>query len=375
MENKKTVNQGEQSLGVKAFQKSLQVAFIALTLVIIGMVIWYFTFKGYFTIESQEQGLLLRFGKIVKVCPPGTYWELPDPVHSVIKIPTNQQIIEVNDFWFANQSKVIKNKEDDKSILAGRDGFLITADSNIVHTNWVVTYSIKNPKKYYLQTLTPINPYKDDDIIKTENGYLLGSRGPQTLIRNTVASSILRVTAQTNIENILYSHTEYRQQVEKNAFDAIEALDIGVKIDNIFFAEKPTPPKKTLPFFQKVTQARQESETVLTKAHSYKVETTNLTVANCAKIIAEAEAYSKRIVSEINAEKIYFESILEKHKSNPKVVLLSLYTDMLNEIFTTVEDKYIIPSDSNQEVRLKLNPEPDKTRDDVIDEFNQARKK
>ena len=77
-------------------------------------------------------------------------------------------------------------------------------------------------------------------------------------------------------------------------------------------------------------------------------------------IIANAQSYKERVVSEVVADKVYFTKLLQEYKKNPKSVLVSLYSTTLADALAQSKDKYAIGINPGlrQEVRLKLNPEP-----------------
>jgi regulator of protease activity HflC (stomatin/prohibitin superfamily) len=82
--------------------------------------------------------------------------------------------------------------------------------------------------------------------------------------------------------------------------------------------------------------------------------------SDASRIVADAKVYRIEIVSNIEAEQIYFKKILEEYKKNPKTVLISLYSDTISNLLESVKEKYILPesTDGSHEVRIMLNPEP-----------------
>src|SRR5688500_16701257 len=56
----------------------------------------------WFTIEPEESGLVLRFGKFARQVPSGLHLKLPYPVEKVVKVPIERQLKE--EFGFRTES-------------------------------------------------------------------------------------------------------------------------------------------------------------------------------------------------------------------------------------------------------------------------------
>ena len=69
MESKSVIDQrfdrsGRYESGLNSLVKSLKWAFRLLLVAIIAMIIYFFTWGGYFTVEPQQAVIVLRFGEI-----------------------------------------------------------------------------------------------------------------------------------------------------------------------------------------------------------------------------------------------------------------------------------------------------------------------
>jgi modulator of FtsH protease HflK len=346
--------QEDYSLGMKALVRSLQLSFIALAIIIIGMLIWYITGEGYYTVVPQEKAIVLRFGKVVRVCnDAGWYWDFPYPISKVIKVPISEQAISVRFAPLESESGFEDDEPRGGPLVPGKDDYLITGDTNILFTEFVVNYSIIDVKKYYLNYYTPEDPRNIDNNIDER-----GTRGPQTTLRSVMQSSVIKVTSGEKIDTPLFKSNTYKENVEREFRNNVRKLDIGVNINSIQL-KKSTVPVEAKRAFQDVNRANQDSKKVKDEAREYSFTKENEALIAQSKIIAEAYAYKKRVVSDIEAEKMYFESILVEYKDNPETVLLSLYNKTLADVIANVKEKYIITtSDGKQELRIKINPEP-----------------
>ena len=87
---------GRYESGLASLVKSLKWAFALLLVAIIGMLIYFFTWGGYLSVEPQQAVVVVRFGKVLEPCyTSGGHWFMPYPVHRFVRIQTNQQFFKL----------------------------------------------------------------------------------------------------------------------------------------------------------------------------------------------------------------------------------------------------------------------------------------
>ena len=126
--------------GLDAVLKMLHYAFVLLSFGIVGLLIWYFSFGGAFTVEEQERVLVMNFGELSdKVYEPGWHWNWPYPISEIVRIPFSRQTIVTNAFWFFVDPTRPKNSggsQIQSPLEPGKGGYLFTGDTNIIHSAW-----------------------------------------------------------------------------------------------------------------------------------------------------------------------------------------------------------------------------------------------
>jgi len=357
-------NESHFSAGINALTKGLHISFVILSCTIALMIIWYFTFGGYFTVNPQENIIVEHFGKVDNLYKEGWHWTFPYPVSKIVRIPVSKQTITLSTYWHKADVKAIKNEAPAgaNTLAPGKDGYLLTGDANIIHTEWELIYSIVDPMKYYLKCVCPSDPVRPDEMLyNLETGKIIGTRGPRTLIQSLLEDEVIKITAGQQVDSALYKKSfDYMDAVKKALEKSIEdKWDIGVKIENVNLKSK-TAPLNTVPAFQEVIEAEQQSATEKQNARAYAVTVEGEAESDASRIIADAKVYRTEIVANIEAEQIYFKKILEEYKKNPKTMLITLYSDTISKLLENVKEKYILPesTDGSHEVRIMLNPEP-----------------
>ena len=353
-------HQGQYDSGLRSLVKSLQVSFFILVIIIVGMLVYFFTFGGYFIVKPQEAVIVLRFGKYVDTYTEDRHWFFPHPVNSLIHIKTNPQILTV-DFKASSTALDEQQAQMGGPLDPGRDSYLLTGDANIIHASWILEYQVANPKKYYENCFCPEDPLNDDEVlVAARDGVVLGTRGPQTILRETLRNVVLKVTAGKPVDDVLYEKKQaYKDQVQALFDKAIVNLDIGIKINSVAL-QQAYPPQRTKAAFGEVTAANQAKSTMIDTANEYRVKLENSVFAEKAEILADATTYRKQIVSEVKAENIYFEKINAEYATSPDTVLMALYNYTLSDVLGKIQEKYIVTrgSGKQQQIRLKITPEP-----------------
>lgn len=342
--------------GLKSLVRSLQIVFIFLVIIILGMLIRFLTLEGYFYVkQSQEAVIVLRFGKYVNTFDKGWHWFLPYPVHKFITFRTNRQTLNVN-FLPAPVKQRGPQPPVGKPLDPALDSYLITGDANIIHTEWVINYKIDNPKKYFENTSWPENPMDSD---KIEEGDIPGTRGPQTLLRGLLHDAAIKVTASMKVDDILTKKKlVYKNKVLGLLVKNVEKMDCGIKIIELNLSNV-SPPLSTKGAFTAVTNAGTAASALVDKAKEYKVRVENDVETQVAQIQADATIYKTTVVSQAKADSVYFDSIYKEYRKNPDTVLMALYNNTLSAVLDKIDQKYIMPVNSGgkQEVRIKINPE------------------
>ena len=369
-ELEKELDAGSFSSGMETLSKCLKAAFTLLVTVIVCMTVWFFTYGGLVQVSPQESVIVLTFGKLDKIYDSGWHWAFPYPVSSSVRVPTSAQSIRISDdFMPADRSLVYGQKpgmemmsNPDAPLVPGKDGYLITGDANIIHTEWEIVYKITDPKSYYENCLTPtILAGDDDNWVDPKVGKALGPRGPRTYLRDVFVNTVIGVTATWKAEDILRPSgvSSYNGAVEGAFKSRVADLGIGVLVDGVYLRIK-SPPPQAIAAFSDVISAEQEGAKEKEIAKAYAIEQNASAEEAKARLLAEGIGYKRRIVADVAASESVFSEILKQYNRSPDSVMVSLYTSALSDALEQVKDKFVITRNGTggQELRLKLNPEP-----------------
>ena len=349
--------------GIGALLKLMHYLFMILSFGIVVMLLWYFTIGGAFTVEEQERVLVMNFGELSeKVYTPGWHWNWPAPISEYVRIPVSRQTIISDAFWYNDNAPLNADQAKKKvstKLVPGRDGYLFTGDTNIIHVGFGMFYHISDPYKYYRKCLTPPNPLNEDiGFVNRKTKEFLGPRGPRTQLKALFENAVIKATSKETIDDVLAPM--YRKNIENAVKLAIIDADIGVTVDEVWYNKTRTPPMAALQAFLDVFDANNFKYSQIEQAKSYANKKLNEAESESVKIVVNAQAYKTEVVANIKADSTYFQAMLKEYKKNPDVVLVSRYSEVLGEVLNLAKNKFVIRKNptGDQELRIMLNPEP-----------------
>ena len=376
----KSVSEDLDAAG-KSLSEALRISFIVLK-VIMAVLILAFLASGFKTVGSDEQALVLRFGKIrgvgeKRVLKPRTwpYWVFPYPIDTMVKIPVEKKVdLLTRSFWYYQTKEDMLSEPSIKKtrflpeLDPVKDGYCITRseeqdetisgsggnDYNIVHYKWQLTYQIDDPERFFK------NVYVED--VKPGDIYFnVITKSITPLLQNLFEDAIVTATVNYTIDDVLFEQvarlTEHIRGLLQEKLDTIES---GIKVVRVQLTDK-TWPQQVDEAFQASHSASQESEQLVSKARTYADNTVIEAAGLAQEKIAEAEAYRKEIVTNARASVDYLQELLPEYRKRPELVIRDIYQDTVERIFSNADEKFIIQTTEGAkgtEFRILLNRDP-----------------
>ena len=280
------------------------IALIALALV----ALW--GFSGFFKVEPDEVGVVLRFGKFVREVQPGLNYHLPYPIETAL----TPQALRVNKIDIGFGGSTMRDEPE--------ESLMLTGDENIVDVNFSVLWKIK--------------PNRVGD-------YLFNVQSPEGTVKAVAESAMREVIGHTNIQAIL---TGARQTIETAVQELMQkTLDdygAGVVVQQVQL-QKVDPPTQVIDAFRDVQAARSDLERAANEAQTYANRVVPEARGRAAKIIQDAEAYREQTVADAKGQASRFSQIYEQYKKAPNVTRQRIYLETMERVLGAA-DKTIIDS-------------------------------
>ena len=305
------------------------------------LIIW--IFSGFYKVNANEQGVVLRFGKWVRTTQPGLHYHLPYPVE-IAKTPKVTKV---------NKTEIGFRTFRESKRLLSEESLMLTGDENIVDINFSVFWVIKDAGKY-----------------------LFNLRDPEKSVKSVSESVMREVIGNSRIASVL---AEGRKDIEEKSIQAIQSVldkyGSGVQITQLQL-QKVDPPDQVIDSFRDVQRARADKEKSINEAIAYKNDIIPKARGEAAKIVQEAQAYKKEIVARAEGDANRFNSILSSYKNNESITKNRIYLETLEEILQNA-NKVIIDTKQGSGVlpylplpEIKKKTKEEKKENNVLKEEN-----
>jgi modulator of FtsH protease HflK len=331
--------------GSQALAEALRSSFAIIKIVMALMVIAFFC-SGFFQVGPSEKAVILRFGKPVGEGPKalltaGLHWSLPYPIDEVVKIPIAaiQKVTSDNGWYFTTPEAELSGEEmpAGASLNPAIDGYVITADQNIVHSRATLSYHIEDPVKYVFDFTAASNT-----------------------VQNIVDEALLGTAAKFTVDDILTRDVAgFQDAVKQRATELAEQQQLGIVIDQCEVQSRA--PRQLQGIFDQVTIAGENRNKALLDAHSHENQVLSEAGSRAASITNQAESARVSYVDSINADAKYFSQLLPQYKKNPALFAQLQLVEVMGRALTNVQDKWFLPERADgkpRELRLMLNREP-----------------
>ncbi len=284
---------------------------IAIALLLV-LLVW--MFSGFYRVQPDEQGVVLRFGAWVNTTQPGLNYHLPTPIESAL----TPKVTRVNriDVGFRSAGEEFGRTSAVSDVAA--ESLMLTGDENIVDIDFSVFWVIKDAGKY-----------------------LFNIDRPEITVKAVAESAMREVIGRTPIQAAL---TEGRQQIEIQTQELIQkTLDeygAGIELTQVKL-QAVDPPGAVIDSFRDVQAAEADRVRAQNEAETYANDIIPRARGEAARIEQEAEAYKRQKIAESEGEAQRFLAVYNEYVLSPEVTSRRLYLETMEEILADM-DKIIL---------------------------------
>jgi membrane protease subunit HflK len=258
---------------------------LILGIITILAIIW--VGAGFYTVDEQERGVVLRFGEAMDgVVMPGLHWN-PQLIDQVTKI----NVTRVYDESFTDS--------------------MLTEDDNIVDVSMTVQYQVSDARAYYLNVRFP------------EISLRLVS---ESAIRHEIGSSEME-TATTSAREQIAANVKLRLQRYMDLYQT----GIIVSEVNIAEVQQPAPVRAA---YDDVIKAGVDREAYQNEANAYANQVVPIARGLARRVIEEANGYRDQVVAQAEGESQRFSQLLVEYQRSPEVTRERLYLETMQEVLS-----------------------------------------
>ena len=280
--------------------KGLAAAGLAVILIVWGLF-------GFYTVDQQERGVVLRLGEYHSTVQPGLQWNPP-----IIDDVTVVNVTRLNQATYREQ--------------------MLTEDENIVEVHLSVQYVIENAENYVLRV-----------------------REPENSLNNATKSALRHEVGSSAMGPIL---TEGREKlgldVRGRLQDYLDLYQTGISVSKVNVADAK-PPAEVQAAFDDVIKAREDQDRVIEEAQAYANGIVPEARGQARRVLEEANAYRERIIAEAEGDAARFSALLTEYQRAPEVTRKRLYLETLQGVMQNTSKVVVDVEGGNNILYLPLD--------------------
>lgn len=284
-----------------------------------------FAFSSVYTIDPEEIGVVLRFGKYVREASPGLNFKMPLGAETVIKVPVERQLKE--EFGFRTEVPGVRTQYSGKEL--DEESLMLTGDLNIADVEWVVQYRI-------------INAY--DFLFKVRNVRETFRAMTEAVVRQAVGD-------RTVNEVLTVGRQGVASLVEQNLQALCDQYETGIKVEQVVL-QNVNPPDKVKPSFNAVNQAQQEREERINTAQREFNQVIPRARGEAQQTVERAEGYALDRVNRSEGDAARFVALYKEYRKAPEVTRKRIYLETLAKVLPKAGRKVVVDKDVKSLVPL-----------------------
>ncbi len=306
---KRIINIGGEQVEVPDLSKR------TLILGVVGLLVLWMLFSIFYTIGTDEVGVIQRFGRYTRTTQPGLHMKLPWGIETVKAVKIRRVYKEEFGFRTLKAGVQTEYSQRDYSV----ESLMLTGDLNTALVEWVVQYRIKDPVNYLFQV-----------------------RDVQSTIRDVSETVMRQVVGDRSVDEvIILSRKAIALKSGEKMQTLLDEYETGIDVVTVNLQDV-NPPVPVQPAFNEVNEARQEKERIINDA--WKTYNTTIPKARgeAEQVILQAEGYATNRVNRAEGDANRFLSLYEEYRKAKDVTRRRLYIETMQEILPKVPRKVIV---------------------------------
>jgi membrane protease subunit HflK len=276
-----------------------------MTLLSVVVVVW--ALMGFYTVDQQERGVVLRLGEYHATVQPGLQWNPP-----LIDEVTLVNVTRVNNVTFKEQ--------------------MLTEDENIVEVNLSVQYVIQNAEDFVLRV-----------------------RAPERSLTNATESALRHVVGSSAMDYVLTDgRTQLAIDIRERLQEYLDDYATGIEVSKVN-VDDAKPPAEVQAAFDDVIKAREDEERVKNEAQAYANQIIPEARGQAQRVIEEANAYQERLIAEAEGDAARFVALLTEYQRAPEVTRKRLYLETMQGVMSNTTKVMIDVEGGNNLLYLPLD--------------------
>ncbi len=271
--------------------------------------------SGFYTVEPEEEGVELMFGKYYQTTKPGLNYHFPYPFQTLLVVPV--LTVRREEIGFRSASEGARGGG---ARNVPGESLMLTGDENIIETNFVVQWAVKDAA-----------------------AYIFNVRNPRQTVRDAAESAMREVVGKTTLASAL---AEGRQQVASQTEELLQRIldeyETGIVVTELLL-QRSDPPEAVIDDYRDVQRAKADEERLINEAQAYHNRILPEASGQAAQVRQEAQAYKQQVVARAEGAAKRFLAVHDQYRLAQEVTKKRIYLETMERVFRDM-NKVIIDS-------------------------------
>ena len=271
-------------------------------------------YSSWFTVDTEEVGVVLRFGKFARTADPGLNFKLPFGIEKVYKVPVERQL--KLEFGFRTTTPGVRTEYSTRKY--PEESLMLTGDLNAAEVEWIVQFRIKDPYNFLFRVRNAVSTFRD-----------INEAVMREVVGDRTVDEVLTIGRQEVASTVTLKLQELSDQYE-----------MGIKVDQVVLQDV-NPPEPVKPAFNEVNEAQQEREKLINQAKSEYNRVIPKARGEADRTIEVAKGYALERVNNARGEAAKFNAVFIEYMKAKEVTYQRIYLETMNDILQKVGRKLI----------------------------------
>ena len=271
---------------------------------------------GMYLVNSDEAGIVQRFGAYHRTATPGLNYHLPYPIEqaTIVSVTTVNRV-ELGGRGAVENPSVRRSKilnESQSASAARSEGSMLTGDRNIVDIDFEVQWKIDaaHPEKY-----------------------LFNMRNTEDNVKPVAESAMREVIGRNTLDDVLTgAQSQIAEDTKQLMQQMFDEYDAGIEIIAVNLS-RPDVPQPVIGEFQDVKRAEQDKQTAESVAEGYRNDIIPRAKGDGSKMIEDSEAYKSRVIADAQGDASRFKQVYAEYAQAKDVTKRRIYLETMEAVF------------------------------------------
>ena len=293
-------------------------------LIVVGFLVLSAAMSSFFTVETEEVGVIMRFGEYVSEARPGLNFKIPF-IDQVEYVPVQRQLKQ--EFGYRTASAGVNTTY--RKAGYGGESLMLTGDLNLGDVEWVVQYRIDNPYNYLFKV-----------------------RNVDETLRDVSEAAMRQIVGDRTVNEVLtVGRAEVASEVEVILQSISDEYEMGIKIEQVVLQDA-NPPDPVKPSFNGVNEAQQQRETLINQARADYNRVVPRAAGEAEQTIQQAEGYALDRVNRAQGEVSRFNDLYAEYIKAPEITKRRIFLETMEDILPQMGQKIITDEEGNSVIPL-----------------------